>query len=106
MGNVSLPIVKNFYATTIFKAFVLNALAVALISTFAVEIRKALNNAKGRIYLFVNPFFSGHDLNEKQKSVVVALASFVGAMLVYIIMFFLFGFGGGMLSSGAKLSFF
>lgn len=108
MGNVTLPIIKNFYATTIFKAFVLNALAVALISTFAVEIRKALNDTKGWFYLFVNPFFggNGNDLNEKQKSIVVALSSFVGAMLVYVLMFLLFGFGGGLLSSGAKLPFF
>lgn len=100
------PLIQNFYATTIFKAFVLNALAVALISTFAVEIRKALNDVKGRFYLFVNPLFSGSDLNEKQKSVIVALASFAAAMLVYVIMFLIFGFGAGMLSSGHKATFF
>lgn len=97
-----LPLVKSFYATTIFKAFILNAIAVALIATFAVEIRRELNDVKGRFYLFVNPFFSGEAMTERQKAIVVALASFIGAILVYHIMYVVVGFGGGMLTSSSN----
>lgn len=104
MRALTLPFIKTFYATTIFKAFVLNALAVALIATFAVEMRKELNDVKGRFYLFVNPFFAGNQLTERQKALVVAIASFLGAIFVYHFLFIVFGFGGGMLTSskGAK----
>ena len=102
----ALPIVKSFYATTIFKAFVLNAIAVALIATFAVEIRRELNDVKGQFYLFVNPFFAGSAMTERQKAVVVALASFLGAILVYHIMYVFVGFGGGMLTDGRSYPFF
>ena len=93
------PVIKTFYATTVFKAFVLNAIAVALIATFAVEIRRELNDVKGQFYLFVNPFFAGSTMTERQKATVVALASFLGAILVYHIMYIIFGFGGGMLTN-------
>jgi hypothetical protein len=99
MISIKLPLVKNFYATTVFKAFVLNAIAVALIATMAIELRRELDDVKGRLYLLVNPFFSGNTLTERQKATVVAIASFMGAILVYHFMFVLFGFGGGMLTS-------
>jgi len=96
------PVLKNFYATSIFKAFILNAIAVALIATMAVELRKELNDVKGRFYLLVNPLFQGNELTERQKAIVVAIASFLGAILVYHFMYFLFGFGGGMLTSNVN----
>ena len=105
VGSLSLPIIKSFYATTVLKAFILNAIAVALIATFAVEIRRELDDVKGQFYLFVNPFFAGGAMTERQKAVVVALASFLGAILVYHIMYVVFGFGGGMLTDGSKSPF-
>ena len=105
VGNLSLPIIKSFYATTVLRAFILNAIAVALIATFAVEIRRELDDVKGQFYLFVNPFFDGGAMTERQKAVVVALASFIGAILVYHIMYVVFGFGGGMLTNNPKSPF-
>lgn len=102
LGLGGLPLIKSFYATTIFKAFILNAIAVALIATFAVEIRRELNDVKGQFYLFVNPFFAGSEMTERQKAVVVALASFIGAIMVYHIMYIVFGFGGGMLTNSTN----
>ena len=96
---VPFPIVDNFYATSIFKAFVLNAIAVALVATMAIELRRELDNVKGRLYLLVNPFFSGSVMSEGQKATVVAIASFLGAILVYHFMYIIFGFGGGMLAN-------
>lgn len=105
MLSLSLPLIKSFYATTVLKAFVLNAIAVALIATFAVEIRRELDDVKGQFYLFINPFFAGSAMTERQKAIVVALASFLGAILVYHIMYVVFGFGGGMLTSGGPTKF-
>lgn len=99
MVQQRLPVLKNFYATSIFKAFILNAIAVALIATMAVELRKELDDVKGSFYLLVNPLFAGNELTERQKAIVVAIASFLGAILVYHFMYLIFGFGGGMLTS-------
>lgn len=108
LGNtgIRVPFVNTFYATTVFKAFILNAIAVALIATFAVEIRRELNDVKGQFYMFVNPFFAGSKMTERQKAVVVALASFLGAILVYHIMYVVVGFGGGMLTNSTNPPFF
>jgi hypothetical protein len=103
--SLSLPLIKSFYATTVLKAFILNAIAVALIATFAVEIRRELDDVKSQFYLFINPFFAGSAMTERQKAVVVALASFLGAILVYHIMYVVFGFGGGMLTPGGNVKF-
>jgi len=106
MVKEKFPVVKNFYATSIFKAFILNAIAVALIATMAIELRKELNDVKGRFYLFVNPLFAGNELTERQKAIVVAIASFIGAILVYHFMFFIFGFGGGMLTTNIRVPYY
>lgn len=106
MVKTKFPVVKNFYATSIFKAFILNAIAVALIATMAVELRKELNDVKGRFYLLVNPLFAGNELTERQKAIVVAIASFLGAILVYHFMYLLFGFGGGMLTSSISVPYY
>ena len=105
MFSLSLPLIKSFYATTVLKAFILNAIAVALIATFAVEIRRELDDVKGQFYMFINPFFAGNTMTERQKAIVVALASFLGAILVYHIMYVVFGFGGGMLTEGGSPKF-
>jgi hypothetical protein len=102
MVRTKLPVLKNFYATNIFKAFILNAIAVALIATMAIELRRELNDVKGRFYLLVNPLFAGNQLTERQKAIVVAIASFLGAILVYHFMYLIFGFGGGMLTSSVN----
>lgn len=99
LPNIPLPLINSFYATTVFKAFVLNAIAVALIATLAVEIRRELNDVKGQFYLFINPFFAGSEMTERQKAIVVALASFLGAIIVYHIMYIVVGFGGGMMTN-------
>lgn len=98
MAKFKIPIINNFYATNIFKAFILNAISVALVATMAIELRRELNNVKGRFYLLVNPLFAGSALTERQKAIVVATVSFLGAIFVYHFMYIIFGFGGGMLA--------
>ena len=97
------PIIKNFGTTSIMKAFILNALAVSLISTFTVETRKKLNNNDSKFYKFFSVIFQADldehgKLSESKKTFVVSFISLLSAILIYLIMFVIFGFGGGMLT--------
>ena len=46
---MTFPLIKTFRATSVFKAFILNALAVAIIATLSTEVRYLLQNDKTRI---------------------------------------------------------
>ena len=98
------PLVKGFYATSFIKAFVLNAIAVAMVAASSVELRQLLNEEKSNAYLFFNNFLSGGQLSEIQKAVIVFVGSFIFAMLTYLFLFIVFGFGGGMLSGLGNIS--
>lgn len=98
------PLIPNLLATTILKAFILNAIAGALIATLAIEARRELDNEKGRVYAFINPFFAGDSLSEQQKAIAVAVTSLIGALVVYHFLYFIFGFGGGMLTTSKTLN--
>ena len=93
------PIIGGFYANTILKAFILNAIAVAMVAACSVELRQLLNEEKSGTYMFFNKFLSGGTLTEVQKAVIVFIGSFVFALMTYLFLFILFGFGGGMLTS-------
>lgn len=96
------PLVGSFCADSILKAFLLNALAVALIATLAIEIREALDNEKSRLYRTALPFFAVKALSEFQKATLVAIASFFGALIVYHILYLIMGYGGGMMVQSCK----
>ena len=93
------PLIKNFYANSFINAFVLNALAVAIVAASSVELRQLLNNEKGNTYAFFNSLLKGKALTELQKSIIVFLGSFTIALATYVLLYLIFGFGGGMLTS-------
>ena len=97
--GISHPIVPGFYANSILKAFILNAIAVALVAACSVELRQLLNEEKSGTYIFFNNFLSEGKLSEVQKALIVFAGSFIFALLTYLFLFILFGFGGGMLTS-------
>jgi len=80
-----MALIKGFKSTTLVNAFILNALASALIAVTAVEMRQSLNENK----LYVT---------ERQKAQQVFLTTFSVAIGVFIILHVVVGFGGGMLS--------
>ena len=86
-----IPIFKNFFATSFLKAFILNAIVVAIISALSIQMRSYLDNigirAKG-----------GWKLSDLTKTIIVVISGFTIAMIVYLIMYLLVGFGGGMLA--------
>ena len=75
----------DYRETTVGKAFTLNAFATALIAIITVQVKSWLDDIK----LFASEF---------AKTFFAFLAGFVGALIIYWIMFFIFGFGGGMLA--------
>ena len=100
---MKLPVVKGFYATSFIKAFLLNALAVALVAATGIELRQLLDEEKSLAYLFFNNVFLGGGLTEADKAMIVFLGTFVFALVVYIVMYLLFGYGGGMLVSSKDI---
>ena len=80
-----MTLIKGFKSTTLVNAFILNALASALIAVTAVEMRQSLNENK----LYVT---------EAQKARQVFITTFAVAIGVFIALHLVFGFGGGMLT--------
>ena len=89
--SYKIPLIRDFFATTYFKAFVLNAIAAAFIAALSIEMRSYLDNisrkAKG-----------GWNLTDATKTTIVFISAFTIAMFVYACMYVLVGFGGGMLT--------
>ena len=80
-----MPLFKGFAATTIHKAFFLNALASALVSSIAVIVKDRLDATT--------------KLKYQDKFKVVLIVTFISSLIVYYILFILFGFGLGMLAN-------
>ena len=78
-----MPWFKGFRATSLRKAFILNALAAALVSSAAVIVKDRLD--------------ADTKLGYMDKYKIVLVVTFTASILVYYILFILFGFGGGML---------
>ena len=92
------PLVKNLRATTISKAFILNAIVAAIIATLSIELREELSNNNGQIYAFFSQFFPGKGLTSFEIISIVFLSSFTIAFIAYHIMYLIFDYGPGMLS--------
>jgi len=96
MAKKGLPIYKNFFANTFIKAFILNAIAVAVISALSIEIRSYLDTLGRDVK-------GGWNLTDFTKTLIVFSSAFIVAIIVYLILYFLVGFGGGMLTSHKKV---
>ena len=99
------PLTKNFRATT-FKAFFLNALAAAFIASIAIEIRIRLSNDKDKLYILLNTWIPGKQINEDVLYMVTFIVSFAACLLVYNILYLLFMYGGGMITTSSKVNYF
>ena len=93
------PLIKNFQATTYTKAFILNAIVGAIICALAIELRFTLENDKTSYYGFWSNIYNEKKLSEVHKFVTTLIATFIGSVVVYYSMYFLFLYGGGQLSN-------
>jgi hypothetical protein len=80
-----MPLIRGFHATNIKKAFLLNAIAAALIASVAVIVKDRLDAKTKLVYT--------------DKFAVVLIITFISAIIVYNILYLVFGFGGGMLTN-------
>jgi|AntAceMinimDraft_18_1070375.scaffolds.fasta_scaffold93475_2 hypothetical protein len=103
--KLQLPLIRGFRATRLSKAFLLDAFVTALITLFAIELRTLFNDEKGKLYGYVNSIYGVKTLSSLQILSVMFLTTFLGAMLVYLIMYALLDYGGGMLTPDGKMAF-
>lgn len=105
LQKFSLPFISNFRSTTLTKAFILNAFVTALITIFAIELRRLFDNEKSVIYGYVNNWYGSKSLSNIQIVNVVFVATFFAAVLVYIMMYVIFHYGGGLLTQDGTMTF-
>jgi hypothetical protein len=91
-----MPIIKGFRSTTIWKAFTLNALATSLIVVVAVAVKDRMDKFERK----------GEEIERKSsaRSILFTFGlTFAAAYISYAVLYFLFGFGGGMLAEPEEL---
>ena len=95
-----LPLTTRLRSTTYFKAFVLNAIATAAIAALAIEMRMQLDMDKEAVYGYFARALGSKSLSEAQKVTIVFVTAFLGALLVFHMLYALVAFGGAMLVTG------
>lgn len=90
--KITFPLIKNFRATTLRRAFLINAIAVAIIAALTIEVRLYIkqNARKKNLYFYKVPHF--------QKVMFVIISSFLIAMIVYLMLNGISGYGGGLVA--------
>jgi len=85
-------LIKGFRATTIWKAFILNAIAASLIIFFAITIKGKLDNYVDRENHAVRRYTTW-------TSTIATLAfTFIATFTAYVVLYWLFGYGSSMLA--------
>jgi hypothetical protein len=93
-----MPLIRNFRATDVWKAFILNSLLTSVIILVSITSKQYLDN-------FIE---DDNDTNTTSKNIrktsipnilISFVLTFIISMLSYTIMYYTFGFGGGMVSS-------
>jgi len=77
---------SHFRSTTLWKAFVLNALTASLIIYIALTIKEYLDK------------IDDHGSSNWFSGILTIIVTFCTSIVSYLIMFILFGYGGGMLA--------
>lgn len=85
-------LIKHFKSTSIWKAFVLNAMTASLTIYIAITTKAYLDKYN------ITPNEKS-DISTVYNSILTLLITFCTALISYIIMYQIFGFGGGMLLS-------
>jgi len=90
-----MPLIQNFRSTNVWKAFILNSIAAAIVIVIGMTVKEHFDtyivddNNSNKIKRTTN--FTSISLT--------ILFTFLTSFLAYTIMYFVFGFGGGMLTS-------
>ena len=87
--------VVNFRSTTYFKAFLLYAFISAIIAHLAIMLHVNLNE-RSTLFNFISPLTPEKGISHTHQFLIGTFISFIIGFLIYNIMYFLFGWGGGM----------
>lgn len=84
------PVFKNFRSTDLLNAFVLNALATAVIASMTVVVDGVLTELTEK-----------HDwkLSPAVRRLIAFVLAFVTGLICYLLLYFFVGFGGGLLTN-------
>lgn len=93
----------NFQSTNYIKAFILYALVAALATSISVHLRVELDNKESGIYKFISPIVAEKDINDLHKFFITLIITFFASFIIYHIMYFLLGWGGGMIVNKTKV---
>ena len=91
-----MPLIKGFYSTNVWNAFLLNALAASIAIVVAVGVKMRFTtyiDEKGTEYRQL-----GGTFNNSKSILAMFLATFIATFASYTLLHFIFGFGGGLLS--------
>ena len=89
---ISFPLIKNFRATTIRRAFFINAVAVAIIAALTIEVRLYVKQNAAKKNLFF------YNFSHVSKVLFVIATSFFIALIVYLLLYGFTGYGGGFIA--------
>tara|TARA_Y100000389_G_scaffold121621_1_gene119036 strand:- start:353 stop:637 length:285 start_codon:yes stop_codon:yes gene_type:complete len=91
-----MPLISGFRSTNVWKAFILNSIASSLVIIVALTVKSnfdTFSNNKN-----INKDTNGVKQQTNFKSIMLTIiATFISSMIAYSTMYFLFGYGGGML---------
>ena len=90
-------LIQHFHSTSLWKAFVLNSIITSLVILIAITSKSTLDNY---IPLDDNDLSNKNTIKRKTSLyniIVTLLITFFTTLLSYLIMYIIFGFGGGML---------
>ena len=93
----------NFQSTNYIKAFFLYAIVAALATSIAVHLRIELENKDSVVYKFISPIIAENDITDLHKFFITLIITFFASFLIYHIMYFLLGWGGGMIVDKTKV---
>ena len=86
------PLFPSMRGTTIFKAFILNALVIGIIAAITVEARRAVDLEEYKMYF----------TDTRHKVLATTIIGVVSALITMILIRYLFGYGSGSLAEKKK----
>ena len=107
--TMKIPLTKSFRATTLFKAFLINAFVSAIIATIIVEVRYTIESGKGDLYEYIREIFNSgqeYGTNELSKVRSTFLIGFLVTLFLYNALYVLIAYGGGSVAPNKMASYF
>ena len=89
----------EYRSINILRAFILYSLVGAIIYTIAIEVRLLLQDTRSQLYKTLSPLTKEKGINKFHQLIASFIITFIVTITIYHIMYFLIGWGGGMIVS-------